>query len=343
MGIGKLTVLGTALITVAAMLTDDPGYTFTPVVVTIDAGEDQVVNDGVATLDGRRSELGTLTFLLADGDGPLEDQLMVYDSRHGVRGLSLRNSLNKPLGWPGDLVFVDGERLGQDASRSRIVTIDPATGTFHSITDVISPHGRCHALAYDTERHELLTADAITKELFRIDPKSGAVERICAYRGLENVVGLAWSDATGLILLDAPTGTLHTIDQESGELTLLRKLEVPAGVILDEITFFAGEMYAAGGIERGDDGDVQVYRIGPGAALTEVGPRVQQTMGHALAIQSVPARTEWIQTAGPAIARIAAPRQLVSEVRFDRPGTYRFELRTTNPRSADSLTIEVKE
>ena len=313
--------------------------------ISIDAGDDQTVRlNQRVDLDGRRSILSPIEFWLADGDGPIEDRLVEYHSRRGVSSRTLRDALNKPLGWPGDMVWVGDDLVGIDTSKHRIVLIVPESSSFRYLTEPLEDYPRLMGLAYDVRKDRLLVVDSETRELLAVNLHTGKSASLCKLSTLENLTGLAYSESTDSVFAyDEGTRGLYHVRPEAGTTALVTTLRVPAGAICDEIAMFRGEMYCTVGKYTPDLRRVQVCRVDMTTGdLENVGPEVENTVGHSLVMQSIPERPKWRLVNGPSGVQIAEAHSLTTTVTFPGPGEYEFELSVVgSPEVNDTVKFTV--
>jgi hypothetical protein len=339
---------GLALLAIVAILSSTPfgreSRADDEIPLSIDAGEDQTVQtESPAILDGRGSTLSPLAFLIGDGNGPLEDRLMEYDSRTGVSSRTLRDPLNQPFGWPGDMIRVEGALIGADVGSGRLVLVEKNSGSFRYLTKRIT-RGELAGLAFDQSNKRLLAAASGKQELLAVDLDNCTSELIRSLAPLTEIRGLAWSaEFQRALVYDQKTRGLYLVDPDSEDMELLVTLPIPTDKICDEIEMFEGRLYCtlAGGI--GGLGEVQLCQIDMSSgALTKLGPPVPKTVGHMLVMLSVPEPTRWSQISGPENAAISSPRSLFTSVTFQEPGEYVFELSVNDNRElSDRVTLTV--
>jgi hypothetical protein len=91
---------------------------------SVDAGADQYGPYPVPQfLDGNVEGLAPVRFWLADGDGANENFVIRYDEDLGQSTLLLSDGVNI-VGWPSDILRIDGTLYGIDTFFQQIYTID---------------------------------------------------------------------------------------------------------------------------------------------------------------------------------------------------------------------------
>jgi len=301
---------------------------------TPDAGEDcrAVVGEDFR-LRGVVSGRSPLAYWVADGNGASEDMLVRYPGTgDGDHIGPLRTVNGKRLGWPGDLVRV-GERVeGVDVAERRIYEVDLATGECLPITPALPALWQAlQSLAYDPVGDRLFSFDEVEGQLISIEPGTGLVKRIDV-PGLDrrhSVRSLAYDPALRVLFaMDSDAERLIVVEPDLGLVAGEMALALPPDTKVEELQFFAGELYGMlGYLEAGNLVAGQLLRINTRTGgISNVGERMEEVSPHALLVESVPERVTWRQVTGPAPADLEYSSTLDPSVRFSQPGAYVFEL-----------------
>ena len=315
------------------------------------AGPDQRVQLGqTCTLAGTIRGRTPLSFWMADGNGPFEDMLVRYHDEQGVTAVGpLRMVDGKGLGWPGDLVRIDGRVHGVDVGQRRVYVVDLESGRCLAVTPQLSGQWKMlQSLAYDPEGDRLFAYDPVYGQLLAIALGSGAVTRLDApgLNGRKAVRSLAFEPDLGLLYaVDSDAEVLVVIDPNRGVFAGSMELALPEDSQMEELQFFQGELYGLlGYLEHGELVAGQLLRINlASGGVSHVGPIVRDVSPHALLIESVPTRVTWRQVEGPARAQLDFASTVETEVHFTELGTYVFELTAYvgKARRRDRVEIEV--
>jgi len=295
--------------------------------VEANAGSDQTARAGTTvTLDGSRSSLSPLAYWTGDGDSGDEDQLVMYDSRTGTSTRTLRDALNNPLGWPGDIVLAGDEIVGADTATSRIVSIDLECGCFRYLTPTFE-HRHLTGLAYDGRSRRLLVADAAGRELLSVDLQTGGASKLCRLEALEQLTGVAYADGSGDVYVsDRTTRAIYRVDPHVGSAERIIALEGHDEAFIDEVAWFRGEIYCTVSHGTEEDSVVQLHRFdrSAGRLVPIAGPI--HADGHLLVMRSVPETVTWKLVEGPDAVEIVDEHALKTEVKLGQAGVYTFRL-----------------
>jgi len=312
------------------------------------AGEDLVVELGVPVrLSGRIEGHSPLDFWMADGNAEHENKLMRYHSLEGISWVGPLHRLNgKTMGWPGDLLRIDGRIYGIDVGARYLYILDEDTGICLPVTAHLSERWKLiHSLAYDAENDRVYAVDLMQGQLLRIERGSGEITPLHApaLYGKKGVRSLAFEPELRLLFAaDYGSNRLLVIEPESGRTADTMILPREPGSRIEELQFFRGELYAMMGLlERGELVGAQLRRINLRTGfVANVSPRFSGISPHALLINSVPEDFHWVQVGGPAVAELEYTRALDTLVTLPLPGRYEFELRMAG--AADRVVVEVR-
>jgi hypothetical protein len=311
------------------------------------AGDDLYVDFGAELrLTGSIEGHAPLDFWMADGNDQAENKLMRYHSLEGLSAIGPLRRLNGvTMGWPGDLLRIDGRIYGIDVGARLVYILDEDTGICLPVTRELPPQWRAlHSLAHDPETGYLYAVDLNTGQLLRIERGSGTVKLLNApeLRGKKGVRSLAFEPELRLLFAaDDHSSTLLVIEPDSGSTADTMILPRVPGRRIEELQFFEGELYAMVGLlEGGDLVGAQLQRINLRTGfVADVSPLLRGLSPHALLINSVPEDFHWAQVGGPAVAELEYTRKLDTAVTVPEPGRYEFELRVAG--ATDRVVIEV--
>lgn len=315
--------------------------------VTPHAGEDLEVRLGAPLrLAGELEGQTPLDFWMADGNGDTENKLIHYHSEDGTTAVGPLRRLNgASMGWPGDLLGIDGRIYGIDVGVRMVYILDEKTGLCLPVTAELPEQWKMiHSMAYDAEQHRIYAVDLVTGQLLRIERGSGEVTPLAApdLRGKRGVRSLAFEPELKLLFAaDYESDRLFVIEPESGRTVDTMILPRDPTHRIEELQFLDGELYAMSGLLDGDRlVGAQLQRINLRTGfVTNLGPRFQDVSPHALLLNSVPEEHYWAQVGGPAVAEIELTRALDTAVSFPEPGRYEFELRVDG--AADRVVVDV--
>jgi hypothetical protein len=242
-----------------------------------------------------------LDFWVADGNGPTEDHLVKYNSTTGITSVLLRDSNNTIYGWPSDLIRVGGTVYG----------IGTATRSFYSLdgnTGLVTPIGTmgvsdASGLAYDATNSVMFVSSYSQRNIFTLDVATGATNLWLHNTALENIRGIAFNSANGLLYAVSLAGNILSIDpvSKSVQTAVTPANEVP-GSFYDELTYFEGEMYAPYVDMAYSTAQVRRIDLSTGA-VTNIGPLLTGVSAHTVVMNSVAAIPE--PSMVPALAVLA--------------------------------------
>jgi hypothetical protein len=303
-------------------------------------------------LDGSKSRRSPLEFWVADGDGPLENQIVTYSEASGFGSVGpLVDFRGEPFGWPTDLVFIDGRVYGIDAWRKWMYVVDPENGR-------ASPWYRpgrykaMQSLAYQPDRDTFYTIDNDLHVLARarrsdwlVGVRTGWFTTVGPV-ALGEVTGLAFDQERGeLVAYDVPTSSLHWIDPETGVVTKRLPLRVSQRdqALYDELADHDGGLYALYRWQTDSVGYAQIQRVDTtNGQLEDVGPVISNVSAHSLALMSSPEEVRWEIEGGPSKVEVENGHQLSAKATFRAAGRYTVRLTlTSGPRRIASEPVHI--
>lgn len=306
--------------------------------VIVDAGPNQKLRYPSHSLKmaGSISNGTPLDFWVADGDNATENYLLKYSDKTGVVPVGpLQTTSGQVFGWPSDLERVNGVIYGIETFHRKLYTLDDSTGICTPVGAQVS-YTTLSGLAYDTAGDKLYGVDQKTRKLLKFDRSTGKATVILTLPAAHlDVRGLAWRKADAkLYYTDDATEAIYRVDPVTGVNEFVLALNDGPNVKLDELDFFRGRLY---GSLREYDPNTNLWSmrlvlldLDDGEAHF-LGPVIRDCSAHALVVNSLPEKLQWVQVSGPATVKFQHPDRLDTSVYFPNVGTYVLELQAIGP------------
>ncbi len=290
-----------------------------------------------------------LEWWTADGNNATEDMLVRASEIKGTLAVGpLRTAAGTALGWPGDLVEINGVLWGIDVGQRRLYTLDPTSGigTLIGSSAFAVRYTSVNSLAYDAVNDRLFGVDTAKKQLLTFNRATGQVTDVggTTLVGYPLVRSLAYDAASDrLFAQDTSSGWLLSIHPTTGVVTRSAWLMPNSSWRVEELEFFGGELFASRGLfSMGILSSGQLARLDrTSGAYADIGAPLLEVSPHCLHVVSVPERVQWSVLSGSGSATFSDATALDSQVTFGAAGVYVLELTvyTANGALSDSVVV----
>jgi hypothetical protein len=313
------------------------------------AGKDQTLAVGQKKtfLTGSVRNLSPLDYWTADGDHATEDMLLEYDDATGLTAVAkMTDAAGKVYGWPSDFESIKGQVYGFDVFQKRLYTIDGTTARVTPIGSALG-YSSVFGLGYDDAHDVLYAVDQKTRKVFTIDYTSGKATVVLTLPSAHSDVhGLAYRTSDNqLYYSDDKTSAIYRCDPSQPNSTPVLVLALNDGAdLLDEIDFWNDRLF---GMLRHFDSasglwSAQLVEIDLAAGTSKAwGPSLSDVSTHALLVNTLPEKVEWVQVAGPAPVVFDDVTDPKTKAKFPVPGYYLLELRAIGPTTTVSDRVRI--